>query len=109
MRDAKEAATTLCGTKAGAEIISGMAYPDQNLVYNRGRNGQLMDEVLSGGGAVAYFEGGTAEPGVIDNRQWLKAIMDGTEPLVKPEEAFVVTKVLEAIYKAAADGKEVRF
>ncbi len=109
MRDAKEAATTLCGTKAGAEIISGMAYPDPTLVYNRGRNGQLMDEKLAVGGGVAFFEGGSAEPADIDNRQWLKAIIDGTEPLVKPEEAFVVTKVLDAIYKAAETGKEVRF
>ena len=109
MRDAKEAATTLAGTKAGAEIISGMAYPDQQLVYNRGRNGQLMDEKIATGGGVAYFEGGAAEPGVIDNRQWLNAIINDTEPLVKPEEALVVTQVLDAIYKAAATGKEVRF
>jgi len=109
MRDAKEAATTLAGTKAGAEIISGMAYPDPTLVYNRGRNGQLMDEKIAVGGGVAFFEGGSAEPAVIDNRQWLKAIIDDTEPLVKPEEALVVTQVLDAIYKAAATGKEVRF
>ena len=57
----------------------------------------------------SYFEGGSAEPGVIDNRQWLNAILNGTEPLVKPEQALVVTQVLDAIYKAAATGKEVRF
>ena len=53
--------------------------------------------------------GGGGEEGVIDNRQWLNAILNGTEPLVKPEQALVVTQVLDAIYKAAATGKEVRF
>ena len=109
MRESREASTTLCGTKAGAEILSGMSYPNQTLIYNRGRNGQLMDETLAGGGAVAYFEGGSAKPGDIDCRQWLKAIMDDTEPLVKPEEAFTVTKILEAIYKSAECGHEIRF
>ena len=109
MRESREASTTLCGTKAGAEILSGMSYPKSELIYNRGRNGQLMDETLAGGGAVAYFEGGSSNPGDVDCRQWLKAIINDTEPLVKPEEAFTVTKILEAIYKSAESGHEIRF
>ena len=109
MRESREASTTLCGTKAGAEILSGMSYPKSELIYNRGRNGQLMDETLAGGGAVAYFEDGSSNPGDVDCRQWLKAIINDTEPLVKPEEAFTVTKILEAIYKSAESGHEIRF
>ncbi len=109
MRESREASTTLCGTKAGAEILSGMSYPKSELIYNRGRNGQLMDETLAGGGAVAYFEGGSSNPGDVDCRQWLKAIINDTDPLVKPEEAFTVTKILEAIYKSAESGHEIRF
>ena len=41
--------------------------------------------------------------------QWLNAIKNDTEPLVKPEQAFVVTQILEGIYKAAETGKEVFF
>jgi len=107
--ESREASTTLCGTKAGAEIYSGMSYPQNKLVYNRGRNGQLMDETLAGGGAVAYFKGGAAEPGVIDNRQWLESIIHNTDPVVKPEQAYVVTQILEAIYKSAETGREVIF
>lgn len=107
--ESREASTTLCGTKAGAEIHSGMSHSQNELIYNRGRNGQLMEEKLSPVGGVAYFGGGGGEEGTIDNRQWLEAIQSGNSPLVKPEQALVVTQVLDNIYKAAADNKEIRF
>jgi len=114
--DAREVSTTLCGTLAGAEIRSGMSYAKDELIYNRGHNGQLMEERLSSVGGVAYFSGEDmsgfgdwlGEEGFIDCRQWLKAVINDTEPLVKPEQAFVVTKVLDGIYKAAAANKEIK-
>lgn len=105
--ESKEASTTLCGTKAGAEIRSGMSYPKEELIYNSARNGQLMEERLTPGGHIAYFEGGAGEPGYEESKQWLDAIINDTEPLVKPEQAFVVTQILEAIYKSHETGKEV--
>lgn len=107
--ESREASTTLCGTKAGAEIHSGMSYSKNELIYNRGRNGQLMEETLSPVGGVAYFGGGGGEEGTIDCRQWLQAIQNGTEPLVRPEEALAVTKVLDAIYRSARENREIRF
>lgn len=107
VRESKEASTTLCGTLAGAEINSGMSYPNDELIINRGKNGVLMDEKMAGGGAVAYFEGGTGDPGYEEAKQWLNAIINGTEPLVKPEQAYVVTQILEAIYKSSELGHEV--
>ncbi len=109
LRESKEASTTLCGTKAGAEILSGMGYPVDQLIYNRGRNGQLMEEHISAKGNVAYFEGANGEPGVLECKQWLEAILNDTEPLVKPEEAYVVTRILEAIYDSDKAGKEIKF
>ena len=47
------------------------------------------------------------EPGLAEARHWLDAIANDTEPLVKPEQAFKVTQILEAIYTSAATGKEV--
>lgn len=107
LSESREASTTLCGTRAGAEIYSGMSYQQDKLVYNRGRHGHLMNEEIAGGGAVAYFEGGTSAPGVLEAEQWLNAILNDTEPCVKPEQAFVVTQILEAIYRSAETGKEV--
>ncbi len=90
MLESREASTTLCGTLAGAEIHSGMSFGKNELIYNRGRNGQLMQETISPVGGVAYFGGGGGAEGVVDNRQWLEAIINNTEPLVKPEQALVV-------------------
>ena len=107
--DAREASTTLCGTEAGAEIRSGMSYTKNELIYNRARNGQLMQESISPTGSVAYFGGGGGEEGTIDCKQWLEAVANGTEPLCKPEQALVVTKVLDAIYQSARENREIKF
>lgn len=107
--ESREASTTLCGTEGGAEIHSGMSHSKNELIYNRARNGQLMEEKLSPIGGVAYFGGGGGAEGSIDARQWLEAIQNGTEPLVKPEEALAVTKVLDAIYQSAKENKEIKF
>lgn len=109
IRESKEAATTLCGTKAGAEIISGMSYETDDLIINKAHNGLLMEERKTQGGAIAYFEGNKKEPGVLENEQWLEAILYDREPLVKPIEAYNVTKILDAIYQSAKLGKEVMF
>lgn len=108
LRDAKEASTTLCGTKAGAEVLSGMSYPVDQLVFNRGHHGELTEEKISAAGNVAYFDGVNGEPGTMECKQWMEAILNDKEPLVKPEEAFVVTQILEAIYKSAELGSEVK-
>lgn len=105
--ESKEASTTLCGTLAGAEVHSGMSYPQNELIYNRSKNGQLMEETISQSGSIAFFDGDQSEEGVSDNLQWLEALINETDPLVKPEEAFVVTQILEAIYESGRTGKEV--
>lgn len=107
--ESREASTTLCGTLAGAEIRSGMSYPKDELIMNRGANGLLLEEHISETAGVAYFEGATEAPGVLEADQWLRAIETDSEPLVKPEEAFRVTKVLEAIYQSAETRQEIRF
>ena len=105
--ESKEASTTLCGTKAGAEVKSGMSYPVNELIYNRGHHGVLTEEKISTAGNIAYFEGGTGEPGCLEAKQWLDAILNDGDPLVQPEQAFVVTQILEAIYESNKTGKEV--
>lgn len=105
----REASTTLCGTLAGAEVYSGMKEGSNEIVINRGHFGLLTEERISESGEIAYFEGGTEAPGVAEARQWLDAVANDTQPLVKPEEAFVVTKVLDTIYKSAEQKQEIQF
>ncbi|MNP79025.1 hypothetical protein D3C76_1767690 [compost metagenome] len=69
----------------------------------------LTEEKNSASGNIAFFEGSSNAPEALEAAQWIDAIINDTEPLVKPEEAFVVTKILDSIYKAAATGKEVVF
>ena len=107
--ESREASTTLCGTKSGAEIRSGMSHPVDRLIFNRGRSGMLVDEELTPKGNVAYFEGVHLPPGIAEAKQWLSAIAEDKEPLVKPEQAFIVTKILDAVYKSAKTGKEISF
>lgn len=106
--ESKEAATTLCGTKAGAQINSGMSYKTNELILNQSHNGMLTQEELSSAGNIAYFEGASNAPEVLEAKQWLEAVSNNTEPLVKPEQAFVVTQILDSIYTSAELGKEVK-
>ena len=105
--ESREASTTLCGTNAGAEIRSGMSHPVDRLIFNRGRAGMLVEEELSAKGNVAYYEGAHLPPGVAEAKNWLQAIAEDKEALVKPEQAFVVTKILDAVYRSAKTGKEI--
>jgi predicted dehydrogenase len=45
----------------------------------------------------------------LEARQWIDAIKNDSDPLVRPEEALVVTQILEAIYESARIGKAVYF
>ena len=104
-----EASTTLCGTKAGAEIHHGGSFEKDELIYNSAEHGLLMEKMISPGIHIDYFRGGPAAEAVREQDQWLNAIINDTDPLVKPEQAFVVTQILEAIYKSAQTGREVCF
>ena len=109
VKDSREAATTLCGTKAGAEMVGGMSGQSYDLIFNETTGGILTEEHISDTGAIAFFEGkGGGSPAEKECKQWLEAILEDKEPLVKPEQAFVVTEILDSIYKAAAAGHEIR-
>ncbi|MDO4285251.1 MAG: Gfo/Idh/MocA family oxidoreductase [Eubacteriales bacterium] len=110
MKDSREAATTLCGTKAGAEIIGGMSKDGgYELIFNKTSHGELTQEQLSQGGSIAFFSGKSDKEEVLECEQWMNAILNDTEPLVKPQEAFMVTKILDNIYQSARLGHEIKF
>jgi predicted dehydrogenase len=108
--EAKEAQITLCGTLAGAEL-RGEAYRNQGyVVTNKIEHNIPVSTSPSGGVGIFGFAGqGSQEPQDLEARQWIDAIKNNTDPLVKPEEALVVTQILEAIYESARIGKAVYF
>ncbi|MCL2081349.1 MAG: Gfo/Idh/MocA family oxidoreductase, partial [Oscillospiraceae bacterium] len=70
LRDAYEACTTLCGTKAGAEIRPNMSGA-HDLIYNSTRHGQLTEERQSPGSSIAFFGGGHDNAGAAEAEAWI--------------------------------------
>ena len=104
--DVREAVTTVIGSKAGGEYLA------NGVRINGIENGYQykQDISLSGGGNVAFFDGVGDEPAHIrEAKLWIKAVKEGTEPFVKPEEAYCVTQILEGIYESAKTGKPYYF
>lgn len=96
-----EAQTTLCGTKAGADMKDGLRI--NGVKYNK----QYVEKPALNAEGVDFYDGENDTPALIEARQWIDCIINDTEPVVKPEQAFVVTQILEAIYKSSQTGKPV--
>ena len=62
----------------------------------------------AGGGRVPeVLRGAGDDPALKEAESWYAAVINDTEPLVKPEQALVVTQILEGIYKSAKTGEPV--
>jgi predicted dehydrogenase len=106
----KEAQVTLCGTKAGAEMYGDAWKNEGYTVINKVEHDTLLSTQPSTGGEIYGFAGiGSQAPQDLEARQWIDAIKNDTDPLVMPEEALVVTRILEAIYESARTGKAIYF
>ncbi|REE85163.1 putative dehydrogenase [Paenibacillus taihuensis] len=104
--DEKEAKASLYGTDGGAEMKQGADFRGE-LVFNNVQFGKLTEMKPKSGPGIAYFGPNAEDPGTREARQWLQCIVNDTEPVVTPEQAFVVTQILEAIYQSSETGKEV--
>lgn len=98
-----EAKTLLAGTEGGADMKDGLRINGEKLsrLYET--------KVDLGAGGVAFYTGEAESDADREQRLWLEAVLEDKEPLVKPEQALVVTQILEAIYESAKTGKAVYF
>ena len=102
--DVREAVTTLCGTLAGGDMNDGLRI---NGIRNNFQ--YVLKPDLQGKGA-AFFDGNAGEdPADREARLWIESVINDTEPCVKPEEAYTVTRILEGIYTSAKTGDIYRF
>lgn len=102
--DYQEAATVLCGTKGGADMKEGLRF--NGVKYNK----QYVEKPDLAGGGVAFFDGaGGGKPEEIEAQVFYSAVQNGTELVVKPEQAYTVTRILDAIYESAKTGQPVFF
>ena len=60
-------------------------------------------------GGVAFYSGSTGSASEVEAANWIKAIVEDTDPVVLPEQALVVSEILEAIYESSKTGKPVYF
>ncbi|QJC51449.1 Gfo/Idh/MocA family oxidoreductase [Paenibacillus albicereus] len=98
-----EAKVSLSGTKAGADMKGGLR-------INGEENSRLyVKEIELNSGGVAFYEGASEDPGELEARAWIQAVIHDTEPVVTPEQALVVSEILEAIYESSKTGKAVYF
>ncbi|NUM48364.1 MAG: Gfo/Idh/MocA family oxidoreductase [Anaerolineales bacterium] len=111
-----EAMTMLCGTKAGADMFpaSGpivrtadfQSAGGLHVRVNGENHGKLYIQNFAMG---AQFIGGSGKEdfdgGALEMSTWLNAIRHDAELVVKPEQAYTVTRILEGIYTSAATGE----
>ena len=100
----REAITQVCGTLAGADMLDGLR-------INGIRNNRQYTFIPSfDGGGVAFNDGfGEETAADMEARLWIDSILNDTEPCTKPEQAYCVTRILEAIKKSALTGAPVYF
>ncbi|MED1203692.1 Gfo/Idh/MocA family protein [Heyndrickxia acidicola] len=98
-----EAKCVLAGTEGGADMEEGLRINGENFgkLYT-----QNVDLNATG---VSFYEGKQESDADLEARLWIESILKDTEPLVKPEEALVVTEILEAIYESSKTGKAIYF
>lgn len=94
----------LCGSKAGLSLKNGKLRINK-VEYNR----PTVTEVNTAAGGVAFFSGTSASAADVEAYNWIDAIVNDKEPVVKPEQAYVVSQILEAIYESSKTGKPVFF
>ncbi|EUJ32886.1 Gfo/Idh/MocA family protein [Listeria cornellensis] len=101
--DVGEAKTSLCGTEGGADMENGLR-------INGESHSQMYEtEIQLEAGGVDFYDGAGDDPAVLEAQQWIDSILNGTDPVVKPEQALVVTQILEAIYESSQTGQPVFF
>ncbi len=104
MLDPREAITTVCGTKAGGDMLDGVR-------INGVKHNRLYVEKPDFGAAGAAFNPGSSgeSPAAREARLWIEAVRGGAAPITTPEQAICITKILEGIYESAKSGKPYYF
>jgi predicted dehydrogenase len=98
-----EIRVVLCGDKAGADMAD-------RLVINGDEHGNLYNkELLLSKGDFTFYKGNKETVYETEVRMWIDALLNDSDPVVAPEQALVVSEILDAIYQSAQTGKPVFF
>jgi len=95
--------TVFCGTKAGIEMRG-------NIKINGQKDDKLFTEEYKPTSADRdLFKDKDYSAEEYEARQWIHSIVNNVSPVTLPEQAAVVSEIIEAIYKSAASGKTIYF
>ena len=95
----------LCGTRAGCDNFT-----SPELRINGVKNGNMYIETPSfSHSGVTFYDGTTSDPREMEQRVFLNACQGKGELTVLPEQAAVVTRILDAVYESSKIGKPVFF
>lgn len=100
--DVDEAKTTLCGTKGGADMKGGLRINGEDMSRLYQHNVDL------NAGGVAFYSGKAENDSTLEARLWIDAIVNDKDPVVLPQQAYIVSLILEAIYESARTGDVVK-
>jgi len=98
----------LCGTKGGLDTEDGVR-------ANHVVAGRQVDSKIATRSPFSFRPAGTIDrnpmknPNEAEAEIWVNALLGEGELFVTPEQAFTVTKILDAIYKSAESGKTIYF
>ena len=95
---------TLCGSKEGLQIKNNVLKINK-IEFDR----QTETKVDTSAGGVAFYSGASSNAIDVEANNWIRSIIDDTDPVVLPKQALVVSEILEAIYESSKTGKPVYF
>ena len=102
--DTREAVTTVCGTLGGADMNDGLR------INGVKHNSLYVEKVGGAGDGVAFNPGNSGESAAdAEERLWIEAVRNDTEPVTTAEQAYCITRILEGIYESAKTGDIYRF
>ena len=95
---------TLCGTAGG------LIPKDDSVIVNGEKNGALyINELKANASSRTLFKGERLTPEEYEAKQWIYSVINDVDPIVLPEQAYVVSVIIESIYKSAELGKTIYF
>ena len=103
LRLTDEAICTLCGTEAGADMWDGLHINGERFSKLYVEKAQLEP------GSVPFYSGLGETAAELEARTWINCVLGDKQPVVLPEQALVVTEILEAIYTSNKTGQPVYF
>ncbi len=101
---AEEGSCVLCGSREGLSLKNNVLKVN-NVICNR----QTETTVNTQEGGVAFYSAPAGSPQQMEASSWINAVINDTDPVVLPEQALVVSEILEAIYESSKTGKPVFF